>query len=226
VRLFELGAAYTNAERAPRESLQIAGVAIGNAATEQWGMPPRALDFFDLKGDVQQVLALSGRPREFTFQPVATPYLHPGQSAEVRLEAVRVGVVGRLHPRLLRALGLDFEVQVFELELEPIAARPLPRAGELSRFPALRRDIAVVVPTGVPVAQLDRVVRQAMGPLLKELVVFDQFAGAGLPENTRSIAMGLILQDDSRTLTDDDADRGVAAAVGALGAEFGARLRG
>ena len=75
-------------------------------------------------------------------------------------------------------------------------------------------------------AQLERVARQAIGPLLKELVVFDQFAGAGLPENTRSIAMGLILQDESRTLTDDDADRGVAAAVGALGAEFGARLRG
>ena len=226
VRLFELGGIYSGAQSVPRESGRIAGVALGMAAPEQWGATPRKLDFFDIKGDVQQLLGLSGRSRDVSFCPIDTPYLHPGQSAGVRVDAVRIGVVGRLHPRLLHALGLDFEVQVFELELDALAERPLPRAGELSRFPALRRDIAVVVPLAVPVAQLERVVRAAVGERLRELVVFDQFVGAGLPENTRSIAMGLILQDDYRTLTDDDADGSIAAAVGALGAEFGARLRG
>ena len=114
---------------------------------------------------------------------------------------------------------------MFELDLEPLIAREVPAAGELSRYPSIRRDLALVIDRKVPYAAVEAAVRRAVGPILKGIRLFDEYVGPGLSEGTRSLAIGLILQDDSRTLTDSDAEQATASAVEALGDSFGARLR-
>lgn len=131
-----------------------------------------------------------------------------------------------MHPRLLKALDVDAEVHVFELDLERISQRSLPISGELSRFPSLRRDIAVVLSDEVRFARIEAAVRQALGDRLVELVLFDRYSDKNLGIGVSSLAMGLILQDRSRTLSDQDADHCVELAVSALATEFAARLRG
>jgi phenylalanyl-tRNA synthetase beta chain len=183
------------------------------------------VDYFDIKGDLELVLALGSGAASFEFVPGVDAQWHPGRSAEIRRDGRRVGVIGALHPRLAKALDLATDVYAFELDLAPVLARGVPRAAEQSRFPLVRRDIAVVLDAAVPFAAVRATVAAAVGPQLRDFVLFDQYAGKGLIEGTRSLAMGLILQDHSRTLTDQDADQAVASSVAALAREFGARLR-
>jgi phenylalanyl-tRNA synthetase, beta subunit, non-spirochete bacterial len=232
VRLFELGRVFTRAGQAgaaPLETRRIAAVACGPAAAEQWGLPARAVDFHDLKGDLESLAAAAGAALE--FRPSTRPYGHPGRSAEVLrtdLEGgpVTLGWIGQLHPRLQKALDLEGEVLAFELDLEPLCRRALPRAEALSRFPAVRRDLAFVVAEDVTWAALAASVRQAAGPVLRDLVLFDRYQGPGVESGCKSLAMGLILQDNTRTLTDQDAESAVERVVSALAREHGARIRG
>ncbi len=225
VRLFELGKVFRDGGpgAAPRETARIAAVACGPQAAEQWAQPARAVDFFDLKADVEAMLALAGARAE--FRPGQAGFGHPGRSAVVWRDGVEIGWVGHLHPRLARALDLDGEVVGFELDLEPLAARAIPRAGDLSRYPSVRRDIALVVPEATPWAALQQCLESALGSQLRELRLFDRYVGPGLESGSKSLAMGLILQDVSRTLTDRDADQAVAIALAALARDCGARLR-
>ncbi len=227
VRLFELGRVFASrAGAAPLETPRIAAVCGGNASAEQWGVASRPVDFYDLKADLESLAALGGQGSALRFLPASEPWLHPGRSAEAWRGAQRLGWIGHLHPRLLKALDLDTEVLAFELDLEPLAARAIPAAAGLSRYPLVRRDLALVVPDSVPWAAVEATLGAALGPLLREVRLFDVYRGTGLDPDTRSVAMGLILQDVSRTLTDHDADGAVAAAVAALGRECGAVLRG
>jgi phenylalanyl-tRNA synthetase beta chain len=230
VRLFELGRVFHPAAdaagAAPLETPRIAAVACGAAAAEQWSEKAREVDFHDVKGDLQTLLALAGSAGSVEFRPADAAWLHPGRAAEVWLEGRLAGALGHLHPRLLKALDIDHEVVVFELDLEPVLQRALPRAAALSRFPSVRRDLAVVVPEALPWSSLETAVRGALGSLLTELRVFDRYAGPGLDAGFKSIAMGLILQDASRTLNDQDADQAMAAALDAVMRECGARRRG
>ena len=232
VRLFELGrvfAAPAAGETAPLETRRIAAVACGDAAAEQWGLAARKVDFHDLKGDLESLAAVAGAKLE--FRPSAEPFGHPGRSADVfrtDLEGgeVRLGWIGQLHPRLARALDLDVEVVGFELDLEPLQPRALPRAEALSRFPAVRRDLAFVVAEQVAWSALAASVREAAGPVLRDLLLFDRYQGPGVESGCKSLAMGLILQDNTRTLTDQDADAVVERVVAGLGRDHGARIRG
>ncbi|MBW8312581.1 MAG: phenylalanine--tRNA ligase subunit beta [Rhizobium sp.] len=223
VRLFELGKVFHLAEGAPRETPRIAAVACGPQSAEQWALDDRDVDFYDLKAEVEALLALAGARAE--FRPDDSPWGHPGRSASVWRDGQRIGWVGHLHPRLAKALDLDGEVVGFELDLAPLAARDVPRAGELSRFPSVRRDIALVVPETTPWTALETSLQAALGGLLREVVLFDRYVGPGLESGSKSLAMGLILQDVSRTLTDRDADQAVATALEALARDCGARLR-
>ena len=225
VRLFELGRVFHGdaAGGAPVETPRIAAVACGPRSAEQWSADDRGVDFFDLKADVEALLALAGARAE--FRPDDAPHGHPGRSASVWRDGVRLGWVGHLHPRLAKALDLDGEVVGFELDLAPLSARAVPRAGSQSRFPSVRRDIALVVPESQPWAALEASLRAALGPLLRDVVLFDRYVGPGLESGSKSLAMGLILQDVSRTLTDRDADQAVAGALEALARDCGARLR-
>jgi len=228
VRLCETGLVFAqqagDGQPAPLETPRVAAAVCGDAQAVQWGLPTRKVDFHDLKGDLESLAAASGAVLE--FRPSARAYGHPARSAEVFRDGVAIGWIGQIHPRLAKAMDIEADVYAFELDLEPLAARRLPRAGELSRFPAVRRDLAFLVPEQVAWADLAATVRQAAGPLLRDLNLFDRYVGQGVEPGFKSLAMGLILQDKSRTLTDRDVDAVVAEAVTAIEREHHARIRG
>ena len=224
VRLFELGKVFAaNAGEAPTETPRIAAVACGSARAEQWSEKSRAVDFHDLKGDLDSLAALSDAMLE--YRPAAPAWGHPGRSAEVLRDGHSLGWIGQLHPRLQHALGLDMEVVAFELDLEPLLARSIPVAAALSRFPSVRRDLAFVVADDVSWAAMDATVRRVAGPVLKQLSLFDRYQGKGVEPGFKSLAMGLILQEDSRTLTDREVETVVADVVAALRRDHRAEIR-
>ena len=238
VRLFETGVVFEKresrienreseeADAPPEETSMLAAVACGNAHAEQWGEPKRTLDFFDVKGDLESLIALSAAPEAWSFDAKdLPPWLHPGRGARVLRGGVVVGMVGALHPALQRQLDLP-ETCVFEVKLEALRERVIPEAQALPHFPWIRRDIAVEVEESVEWAQIARAIRSGLRTMMNEPVLFDCFRGPGLSAGRKSLAIGLILQDSSRTLTDQDADRSVAEVVKLLEGEFGARLRG
>jgi phenylalanyl-tRNA synthetase beta chain len=226
VRLFELGRVF-KAGDPPRETPSLAIVASGNAHPEQWGETARTLDFFDLKGDLDALIAWGGEPQRWAVHADGLPvWLHPGRAARLTRDGETAGYVGALHPRLARTLDLGPDVHVLELALDPLLGRRLPKALPVPRFPAVRRDIAVDVPEQVSWSQIEQTVRGTLGATLAALRLFDRYSGKGVEAGRKSLAMGLILQDASRTLTDDDADNCVRNVVSALGAACEAKLRG
>lgn len=227
VRLFEIGNVFHAPARpgdAPVETLRIAAAVTGEALAEQWGVPARKVDFHDLKGDLESVASLAGASLE--FRPSNAVHAHPGRSADVYREGARLGWIGQLHPRLQRGLDLDADVFAFELDLAPLTVRALPRAGELSRYPSVRRDLAFVVPETVSWAALAATAKAAAGPLLRDVQLFDRYVGQGVESGQKSLAMGLILQDNSRTLTESEVAQVVAAVVAAIDTAHGAKIRG
>ncbi|HEV2681288.1 MAG TPA: phenylalanine--tRNA ligase subunit beta [Rhodanobacter sp.] len=226
VRLFEVARVFAAGDP-PIETPSLAIVACGNARAEQWGEPSRTLDFHDLKGDLDALIAWGGEPQRWSVHADGLPgWLHPGRGARVARDGETVGYLGAVHPQLAKALDLGADVHVLELALEPLSARRLPQALDVPRFPAVRRDIAVDLPEAVGWSQIEHVVRSTLGERLKELRLFDRYSGKGVEAGRKSLAMGLILQDASRTLTDDDADRCVREAVAALEQTCKAKLRG
>nr|KAJ9625286.1 hypothetical protein H2204_010530 [Knufia peltigerae] len=228
VRLFEIGRVFArqtgDGQPAPLETSRVAAAVCGEGQAVQWGLPTRKVDFHDLKGDLESLAAASGAVLE--FRPSTRAYGHPVRSAEVFRDGLTIGWIGQIHPRLAKAMDIDVDVYAFELDLEALSARALPRAGELSRYPAVRRDLAFLVPEQVAWSDLAATIRQAAGPLLRELNLFDRYVGQGVEPGFKSLAMGLILQDKSRTLTDRDVEAVVAEAVTAIEREHHARIRG
>ncbi|MEW9625215.1 phenylalanine--tRNA ligase subunit beta [Rhodanobacter geophilus] len=226
VRLFEVARVFAAGDP-PVETPSLAIVACGSARAEQWGEPSRALDFFDIKGDLDALLAWGGEAGRWSVHADGLPpWLHPGRGARFARDGETAGYLGALHPQLAKALDLGPDVHVLELALEPLLARRLPRAQPVPRFPLVRRDIAIEVPESVAWSQIGEVVRASLGDVLKELRLFDRYSGKGVEAGRKSLAMGLILQDASRTLVDDDADRCVRQAIAALEQTCQAKLRG
>ena len=225
VRLFEIGKVFHAPADggAPLETQRLAAAVAGGAHAEQWGVPTRAVDFHDLKGDLDSLAACAGARLE--YRPSTAAHGHPGRSADVWRDGERIGWIGELHPRLLRALDLDHVVVAFELDLAALQRREVPRAQALSRFPSVRRDLAFVAPEAVSWAALERTIRDAAGALLADVRLFDRYAGKGVEPGFRSLATGLILQDNSRTLTDRDVESAVAGVIAALQERHGARMR-
>lgn len=229
VRLFEVGKTFhaRAAGEAPQETRRIAAVACGDVQAEQWGVPARLVDFHDLKGDLEALAAASGA--RLVFRPSQVASGHPGRSADIlRVDGdaeVAIGWIGQLHPRLQKALDLDAPVVAFEVELAPLQRRTLPVATGLSPYPSVRRDLAFVVPETVSWAALEASVRAAAGPSLRDLTLFDRYVGKGVETGCKSLAMGLILQEESRTLTDREVDKVVAEVIAALRGQHGAEIR-
>ena len=223
VRLFELGKTFAASDDAPVETRRIAAVACGDATGEQWGAGARKLDFHDLKGDLDSLAALSGAVLE--YRASVQPFAHPGRCADVLRDGACIGWIGQLHPRLQQALDVDAEVFGFEVALDALLARPLPRARALSKYPSVRRDLAFVVPESVAWDAMRATAGQAAGPALRELRLFDRYAGRGVETGFKSLAMALILQDETRTLTDRDVEAVVAGVVAALEQHHGATIR-
>ena len=226
VRLFEVARVFAQGNP-PVETPSVAMVACGSARAEQWGEVSRPLDFHDLKGDLDALIAWGGEPQRWSVHADGLPgWLHPGRGARVARDGETVGYLGALHPQLAKALDLGADAHVLELALEPLLARRLPKAQPVPRFPAVRRDIAMDLPEEISWSQIEQTVRGSLGERLKELCLFDRYSGKGVESGRKSLAMGLILQDASRTLTDDDADRCVREAIAALEQSCKAKLRG
>ncbi|TXI45989.1 MAG: phenylalanine--tRNA ligase subunit beta [Lysobacter sp.] len=223
LRLFEIGKVFAATGEAPLETRRLAAAVCGDAAGEQWGAAARAADFHDIKGDLDSLAAAAGAALD--YRPSQALWGHPGRSADVYRDETRLGWIGELHPRLQRALDLDASVLAFEIDLAPLQRRELPRAAALSRYPSVRRDLAFVVSESVSWAALEATAKRAAGPSLRDLRLFDRYVGKGVETGCKSLAMGLILQEESRTLTDREVDQAVAAVVAALRGEHGAEIR-
>ena len=225
VRLFEHGAKFVSQGDEFKEIDCISGIAWGAALPEQWGVPRGPGDFYDLKADVEALLATSGAAASFRFVAESLPCLHPGRAARIYRGARACGWIGELHPEVARSLELSPAPFVFELELDITSEAPLPHAEELSRFPAVRRDLAAVVDEVSTFSQLRESVTVAASSLLRELKVFDVYRGQGIETGRKSVALGLILQDKSKTLTDADVDAVMTAVRERLQQDLNATFR-
>jgi phenylalanyl-tRNA synthetase beta chain len=225
VRLFEHGLNFVPTDNGLQQDGYLGGVVTGAALPEQWGTPVRPVDFFDLKADIEALLVLTGEPEAFRFVAAQQPALHPGQSARIERGELIVGWIGALHPHLVRTFDLEGDVFVFELRLSALQAACVPSFGELSRFPSSRRDIAIVVDEAVTVHAIYRCIRERGGRLLRDVRLFDVYRGKGVAEGQKSLALGLILQDFSRNLTESVVEETVSGIIAGLTEQFDATLR-
>jgi phenylalanyl-tRNA synthetase beta chain len=225
VRLFEIGNKFEVSGGVLREIETLAGLATGARWPEQWGSAREALDFYDVKGDIESVLALSGDVRDVRFDADSLSCLRPGRAARIWRNDVPVGWIGELHPRLLKDLGLAAAPVLFELEIESAFSSSKLKFKSISKYPSVRRDVAVVIDEQVPLAVLRENVTVSASGLLSDLKVFDVYRGPGVEFGRKSIALGLILQDSSRTLTDVEADAVVTAVVTRLRDVLSATIR-
>jgi phenylalanyl-tRNA synthetase beta chain len=225
VRLFESGRKFLTVDGEFREIQALAGVAGGAALPEQWSASQDGVDFFDVKADVEALLRATGAAESFRFVPDQHPALHPGQTARILRDGAPVGWIGRLHPQLERTLDMTYSAVVFEVETESGLRAVVPQHREISRFPAVRRDLAMIVDESVAVQELTDCIRLSAGALLTDVTVFDIYRGKGIENGRKSVAIGLNLQDVSRTLTDDVTDAVVAQVAADLVRECKATIR-
>ena len=221
VRIFELGRTFRRAGPGFEQPLRLGGLAYGPAAPEQWGVPTRDVDFFDVKGDLEALAA----PRHLVTQRLAHPALHPGRAAEIVVNKKRAGWLGELHPRLTRAFELPKAPVVFELDLDALTDGALPAGIAVSRLPIVRRDLALVVDESMPAGKLLEALERAMPPHVIALRLFDVYRGPGLKNGRKSLAILVLMQDTSRTLTDADIDATEALLLAVAHDQFGATLR-
>jgi phenylalanyl-tRNA synthetase beta chain len=234
IRVFEVGRVYLRDAAAAdgplsvaglRQPVRVAGAAFGPALDEQWGGAARAVDFFDVKADLEAICA----PRRLRLASAAHPALHPGRSARVSVEGAEglqpAGWLGELHPRWQQKYELPQPVVLFELEADCLAEAPLPRPTQPSRFPPVVRDIALLVDAGLPVQALLEAVQAEKPPIVQDVGLFDLYQGSSLPAGKKSLAFRVVMQDTERTLTDAEADSARDALVELWGRRFGAKLR-
>ena len=226
VRLFEVGRKYIPAGKGVTQELPVvAGAVSGSFAREQWGQKSRPVDFFDVKRDVEALLALSGQ--KFVFRAASHPALHPGQTAEI----LRVGdidpcgIVGTLNPEVQAKFRLEQSVILFELSFATIEAGILPKFTEISKFPAIRRDIAIVINANITAQSVLDLAKKHAGELLVNLELFDEYRGEGIDSGRKSLGLGLTFQDTSRTLNDREVEIAVGEVVHALAEAFDGKLR-
>jgi phenylalanyl-tRNA synthetase beta chain len=225
VRIFETGLRFVPGPAGLRQEAGVGALVVGDALPEQWGERGRGVGFYDLKADLDSILALGGAPERFRFVPAEDPALHPGQSARIEVEDSAVGFIGMLHPALAAELDLVGDAYLFELDLSALAEGVLPRFTPISRFPAIRRDLALVLDAAIPYDAVEACVRSALPELLRKLVLFDVYVGESIDSGRKSLALGLILQASSQTLTDEGVDEAVKRVLDRLQTELGARLR-
>jgi len=221
--LFEVGTTFRLAD--PFTEHRKAGFALAGAADDGWDAPPRALDVLDAKGVLAAVLDGFGVDGWALGEPPAGPF-HPGRAASVLVGGRSIGVLGEIHPRVARDLGIDGRVSVGVVGLGSVADAGAPFAyRDVPRFPPLRRDLAFALPEDVPAGDVAAAIRDAGGDLLEDVRVFDVFRGGGLPAGTKSLAFAIALRAPDRTLTDEEATPVIDAIVAAVEGRSGGTLR-
>jgi len=224
-RLFESGLIFVNKNNIICQDVKVASLLCGDAFPEQWGTESRPVDFFDMKGDVELLLGLSHDLAQFRFRADSHPALQPGQSARILRGDQPVGWVGGLHIALLHALDIKGKVFVFEIDYAALSHARITTVVELSRFPAVRRDLALLIGQEVSAEALQTALREAAGPDLIELQLFDLYQGTNIEKEKKSLALGLTFQHLSRTLTDAEINPIIDSCIKALRAKFNAELR-
>jgi phenylalanyl-tRNA synthetase beta chain len=210
VRLFETGACFTGAGYAQRERL--AGLCYGSQFAEQWGAAGRNVDFYDVKADVEALFA----PAVLNFVAATHPASHPGRSAQILLHGQAVGWIGELHPQWLQQYDIPQATVWFEVDLGALTQATVPHAGEISMFPPVRRDLAVVVDESVAVQSLLDAMQAENAPNVAELALFDLYRGKGVEQGKKSLAFRVLLQDTQKTLTDVEIDQSIARLLAVL----------
>jgi len=225
IRLFEVGLRFVEDTLNLQQIKTITGVCYGPAAPEGWDNSKRLVDFYDVKADVEALFALGANSGHLSFVATIDVAMHPGQAAQVLLDGKVVGKIGALHPELQQVLGLPNPVYMFELDYIAVAKGNVACYAMFSKYPAVRRDIALLVAKDISSANLQQAIQKVAGNLLTDLVVFDVYQGKGIPENQKSMALGLTLQNMERTLTDNEVNDLFTNVLNMLQREFNATLR-
>ncbi len=224
VRLFETGLRFLKKDGETIQQKMLSGLVLGDLAVEQWTEKSRKVDFFDLKGDLEALFYLSDCDAQFTV--TKHPSLHPGQSAEILNAAgEKVGLMGMLHPTLEKKLGFETPVFLFELVQEFVFNKAIPKFEVLSKFPSVRRDMALLVEEKVTANEIIKTIRNCKEYLIKDVQIFDIYRGEGVDEGYKSVALSLILQDSAQTLTDSVIDAIFNKVLEALNSNINAKLR-
>ncbi|PAV49977.1 phenylalanine--tRNA ligase subunit beta [Pseudomonas sp. HAR-UPW-AIA-41] len=225
VRLFESGLRFVGQLEGLKQEAMLAGVITGSRLPEGWAHGKESVDFYDAKADVEALLASAGAADAFRFVPGEHTALHPGQTARIERDGCLVGYLGALHPELAKALDITQPTFLFELVLSEVAAGRMPRFSELSRFPEVRRDLALLVDKDTPAESVLGCIREASGEYLTDLRLFDVYHGKGIDPLKKSLAVGLTWQHPSRTLNDDEVNTTTQNIVTSLEQRFNATLR-
>ncbi|AEJ00707.1 Phenylalanyl-tRNA synthetase beta chain [Nitrosomonas sp. Is79A3] len=222
VRLFEMGCCFVRDDESDCKQVErIAGLSYGDVVFEQWGVPARNVDFYDAKADVEVLC----RGRSTHFKKFLHPALHPGKSAQICIEDKSIGWLGELHPRWQKKYGLQKNTILFEISLENLGSKTLSVAKEISKFPPVRRDIAIIVDNDISVHSLLICLIAEKSAIVSDISLFDIYRGKGMENTKKSLAFRVLLQDTEKTLTDEEADFAVTNLIEVLKNKFGATLR-
>jgi phenylalanyl-tRNA synthetase beta chain len=224
VRFFETGLRFIDKDGSTKQQKMLSGLALGGAYSEQWGVAARKVDFFDIKADLEALFALTGC--EAQFVPGKHSALHPGQTAEiVSQQGEKIGWLGMLHPNLEKQLGFDTQVFLFELDQDLLLNKRVPKFKPLSKYPSVRRDLALIVKEEIAANEIIDCIKSCAEPTLQDIVIFDIYRGKGVEEGSKSVALSLIIQDFSQTLTDSEIDAIFSRLLERLNTTLNAKLR-
>ena len=226
VRLFETGRSFHRDTAASpvvgfNQPWKLACLAYGGALPEGWGSGARKVDYFDIKGDLEALLS----PAKLIFEKMTHSALHPGRSARVKLDGKSIGFIGELHPEWVQKYDLPQAPVLFEVDFEAVKAVSVPVYGEVSKFPSVIRDLAIVVDQNLPLQTLLDRLKSQLPALIQDVQLFDIYTGKGIPENKKSLAFRIVMQDTQRTLQDSEVDAATQNLMACLVQAFGAELR-
>lgn len=224
VRLFESGLRFVKQNGETHQQKMLAGLVLGTAYSEQWTEKSRKVDFYDAKADIQAMFALAGC--EVNFHSATHVSLHPGQTAQiVTPDGQTIGWLGMLHPNLEKKLGFDTQVFLFELDQNLMLNKRISVFKSLSKYPSVRRDLALIVDEAITASEIINCVKKSTGTVLQDVIIFDVYRGKGIEEGKKSMALSLVIQDDTQTLTDSEIDAIVSRLLLLLANEKNAKLR-
>jgi len=224
VRLFETGLTFVRQGDELIQQAKLSGLICGSILAEQWAEAERKVDFFDARADLEAILSLGGSD-ELKFEKSEHPALHPGQTARIYKKNQPIGWIGALHPNTRKTLDIDPPVYLFEVDQQALLDGVVPAFKPLSRFPEVRRDLALLVKQDIPVDELVKSIKSATSEIFQEIILFDVYTGTGIDNGLKSVALGLILQGFSSTLKDEDVEKEISRIVTVLNDRYGATLR-
>jgi len=224
VRLFETGLTFVKQGDELVQNAKISGAVTGTLVSEQWSADDSKVDFFDVKADLEAILSPGGL-NDVSFVKSQHSALHPGQTAQIYKKNQAIGWIGALHPNTRKTLDIDPPVYVFEIDQKALLEGTVPAFKPLSRFPEVRRDLALVVKQEIAVADMVKSIKSVTSEIFQEILLFDVYTGTGIEDGLKSVALGLILQGFSSTLTDEDVDKEINKIVAVLNDKYGAILR-